>query len=353
MKKLKVGLVGIGRGTAYGHIFSNHERTEVVALCDRDEEKLAQSAADFALSDQQIFTNYEDFLNADIDIVVLGTPIPFHADEVCKALAMNKHVLSEVTAADSIAACERIVQAARRSKGKYMMAENCIYMEFCAEWKRHIDAGRIGTPFYAEADYVHEIRDRVQNQWRAQRAPLHYCSHSLGPVLYWMDDYIVRATASGSRSTMIEPATPGNIDIQVALFETKKGATIKVLRSSVALRRPALCSYGIYGTKGFLESSRVGYDGTGRRYFEGIDPVATGRDITSSTINLDAPQELLLSDHGTSEYYLVQDFLRAIEADEQPPIDIVRAMDMTVPGLVAHDAAMKGGVWMDVPRITD
>ena len=61
MKKLKVGLVGIGRGTAYGHIFSNHERTEVVALCDRDEEKLAQSAADFALSDHQIFTNYEDF----------------------------------------------------------------------------------------------------------------------------------------------------------------------------------------------------------------------------------------------------------------------------------------------------
>ena len=68
---------------------------------------------------------------------------------------------------------------------------------------------------------------------------------------------------------------------------------------------------------------------------------------------MDAPQELLLSDHGTSEYYLVQDFLRAIEADTQPPIDIVRAMDMTVPGLVAHDAAMKGGVWLDVPRITD
>ena len=49
----------------------------------------------------------------------------------------------------------------------------------------------------------------------------------------------------------------------------------------------------------------------------------------------------------------MRDFLRAIEEDTTPPIDIVRGMDMTVPGLIAHEAAMKGGVWMDVPRITD
>ena len=204
MEKLKVGMVGIGRATSYGSVFAHNEKTEVVALCDK-----------------HIFTNYEDFLNTDIDIVVLGTPIPSHADEVCKALALDKHVLCEVTAADTIQDCERIVEAVRKSKGKYMMAENCIYMDFCMEWKHHIDKGRIGTPFYAEADYVHEIRDRVANKWRANRAPIHYCSHSLGPILHWMDDYVVRATASGNRSTMIEPATIGNIDMQVALRRKK------------------------------------------------------------------------------------------------------------------------------------
>ena len=121
----------------------------------------------------------------------------------------------------------------------------------------------IGTPFYAEADYVHEIRHLVDGKWRADRAPLHYCSHSLGPVLMWMDDYIVRCTASGNRSTMLEPATDGNIDLQVALFETAKGATIKLCRSSVALRHPALCTYSIIGTKGFLEGSRTSYEEVG------------------------------------------------------------------------------------------
>ena len=73
----------------------------------------------------------------------------------------------------------------------------------------------------------------------------------------------------------------------------------------------------------------------------------------TNTSDIEAPPEAQLGGHGSSEYYLVQDFLRSIEQDTTPAIDVVRAMDMTVPGLIAHEAAMKGGIWMDVPRITD
>lgn len=351
MKKFKVGMVGVGRATAYGHIFANHPDTEVAALCDMNQEVLAQNGKDFNLADNCLFENYEDMLNSDVDIVVLGTPIPFHAEQTIKGLDAGKHVLCEVTASDNIADCQRMVEAVRRAKTKFMMAENCNYMDFALEWNNHIKSGKIGTPFYAEADYVHEIRNLVNGKWRSNRAPLHYCSHSLGPVLMWMDDYIVRCTASGNHSTL-EPATDGNIDIQVALFETSKGATIKLLRSSVALRHPALCSYNIIGTKGFLESSRTDYDGIGRRYFSEQDPVA-GYPIAVSTSDIDAPKEASAGGHGTSEYYLVRDFLKSIQNDTTPPIDIVRAMDMTVPGLIAHEAAKKGGIWMDVPRLTD
>ena len=54
--------------------------------------------------------------------------------------------------------------------------------------------------------------------------------------------------------------------------------------------------------------------------------------------------------HGTSEYYLVRDFVEAIVNDKKPPIDVVKAIDMTIPGIVAHEAAMKGEVWLDVPH---
>jgi len=352
MKKFKVGMVGVGRATAYGHVFANNPDTDVVALCDMNPEVLEQNGKDFELPDSGLFENYEDLLASDVDIVVLGTPIPLHAEQTIKALDAGKHVLCEVTAADNLADCQRMVDAVRRAKTKFMLAENCNYMHFAIEWDKYIKAGKIGTPFYAEADYLHEIRGLVDGKWRANRAPLHYCSHSLGPVLMWMDDYVVRCTASGNQSTMLTPPTVGNIDMQVALFETKKGATIKLLRSSVALRHPALCSYNIIGTQGFLESAREEYAGVGRRYFAEQDPI-TGYQIPINIANPDAPKEALAGGHGTSEYYLVQDFLKSIKNDTTPPIDIVRGMDMTVPGLIAHEAAMKGGIWMDVPRITD
>ena len=33
----------------------------------------------------------------------------------------------------------------------------------------------------------------------------------------------------------------------------------------------------------------------------------------------------------------------------KPVIDVARAMDFTVPGIIAHESAMQGGTWLDVP----
>jgi predicted dehydrogenase len=352
LKKIKMALVGVGRGTAYGSIFAQSPRAEVVALCDVDSESLAANGKDFNLSDAQLFTDYDSMIQSDIDAVFVGTPIPNHAAQVVSALESGRHVLSEVTAADTLEGCMQIVDAVRKSKASYMMAENCNYMHFAQEWKKLIDAGNLGRLHYAEADYVHEIRSRVADKWRAGRPPLAYCSHSLGPLLYWMDDYIVKATAAGRDCTILPGIGVGAIDMQVALFETHKGAIIKVLRSSVATRHPPLCTYSIYGTKGALESGRTLYDNTGRRYLEGID-ADEGVEMPVSSSDPDAPEAAKLGGHGTSEYYLAKDFLDAIEFGCTPPIDVVKAMDMTVPGLIAHEAAMKGNIWLDVPRITD
>lgn len=351
MDRIRIGLAGVGRGTAYGSVFSQTPRAEIVALCDTDSASLAASGRDFNLPDNRLFTNYEDMLDCGIDAVIVGTPIPSHARQVVAALESGIHVLSEVTAADTLEGCAQIVSAVRRSKAQYMMAENCIYMDFAIRWKQMVDAGNLGNLIYAEADYVHEIRDRVADKWRANRPPLAYCSHSLGPILHWMDDHIVKATASGRQATILPDVGVGAIDMQVALFETAKGATIKVLRSSVATRHPPLCAYSLYGTKGALETGRTTYDNTGRRYLEGIDgPEGAELEVRSSDPS--APPEANAGGHGTSEYYLAMDFLDALQAGRTPPIDVVKAMDMTVPGLVAHEAAMRG-VWLDVPRITD
>lgn len=351
MDKLRVGLVGIGRGTAYGRVLMNHPRTEITALCDTNAEKLSENAAAFNLSDAQCFTDYETFLDSGLDLVVLGTPIPYHEAQVIAALDRNIHVLCEVTAANTIEGCRNIYNAVRRSKAKYMLAENCNYMHFVLEWKDYVDRDLLGHIHYAEAEYVHEIRQLVidkdgNNLWRTQRAPLHYCSHSLGPLLLWLDDYIVRCTASGTGVHIVENVGPGAIDMQCGLFETSKGVTIRVLRSSVSPRKPAWCGYAMYGSKGYIETDNYTSD-RARRYFEGVDEDVVN--FTNYASDPDASEEMKAGGHGSCEYLLINAFLDSLFHDTKPPIDIVKALDMTIPGLVAHEAAMRGGVWLNCP----
>lgn len=353
MPTFNIGLVGVGRGSGYGRVFAHDPRCRIVACCDASEQALARFQQELGLPDDRCFSNYDDFVNADMDIVFIGTPMPFHADQTTKALQAGKHVLSEVTAASDVEGCVRIVEAVRATGKRYMLAENCCYWPFVAQWRQWIGEGRIGEVFYAECEYIHDIRNMVYDRetqtrrWRADRAPLHYCSHSLGPILEITGDRVIRACGAGDSRRILPEGDVGGIDIQVALFETKKGALIKLLRSSVAPRKPALHYYTLQGTKGFIESSRRGIPGTGMLYAEG--ETDGPQEIEVAIIDASLPEEARAGGHGTAEFALVQDFLSALESGRKPPLDEARAMDLSVPGLIAHQSAATGGGWLDVP----
>jgi len=353
MRKLKVGHVG-GR-TGYAYLFSTHPRTELAAVCDIDPKVLEDDRKAFGLKSSQCFRNYDDFVKTDLDIVVVATPIPFHAEQSIKAMESGKHVLSEVTAGNTVEDCERLVRAVKRTGMKYMLAENMCYMHFIQEWKKMIHEGKLGRIYYAEGEYIHQIRRLLKDPqtgellWRASRPPIHYISHSLGPLLRMLNDRVVKATGSGKGVNIMPGVGLGAIDMQVGLFETTKGATIKVLRSQVVTREPSFHYYTIYGTKGCIENTgfRAGAS-KGLLYIEGEDKAAEEIDCPWSDPN--APEEAKKGGHGTSEYYLIRDFINSIENDTKPPIDVVLGTDMTVPGLIAHEAAMKGNVWLAVPH---
>jgi predicted dehydrogenase len=358
MRKWRVGIVGLSRGRGFVSVFSAHPRVEVGALCDISEETLAQTGAAFGLSDRQLFTRFEDFLNAPIDIVIVATPIAFHASQSIESMQAGKHVLCEQTAAYTVADCEQIVNTVKQTGMTYMMAENYCYYHFIREWKRLIDEGRLGQIFYAEAEYIHEIVRLLVDVgtgrlfWRNERPPIWYCAHCLGPLLMLMDDRVVKATGahSGFHRFPDRVDSPGFLDMEVGLFQTEKGAAIKVLRSQTALR-PHMVYYSLYGTKGCIENTRSGgWTGdVSHLYVEGETRDQEFDQMTASTVDPSAPEEAKHGGHGTSEYYLIRDFLDALESGVRPPIDVIRSMDFTVPGIIAHQAAMSGGVWMDVP----
>lgn len=356
----KVGLVGARRGSSLVQPFALFPETEVVALCDLDEQRMAGVAKDLGVADSNLYTSYDQFLEAPIDIVVVGTPIQFHADQSIAALQSGKHVLSEVTAAYTLEDCQRIIDATRSTGRTYMMAENQCFLHFIREWKQWIDAGRLGNITYAESEYIHNIQhllidpDRGESYWRIHRPPIYYCTHSLGPLLMLMDDRIVRAMGVHTGYGIMPELGPGCLNMEVALFQTEKGAAIKILRSQVAYREPPMHFYSLYGTKGSVENNRGAHSDTqGRLYVHGEAANREGaQEIVCLASDPNAPAEAHRGGHGTTEYYLVREFLDALNHGTPPPIDAVKAAQWTAPGICAHESAMNNGQWVDVPHFT-
>lgn len=354
MKKWKVGIVGLSRGRGFVDVFAGHPRVEVTALCDTNEKTLAAVGEAFGLGDDALHTDYDRFVNASFDIVMIATPIRFHADQTVKALESGKHVLCEQTAAYTVADCERIVNTVKKTGRTYMMAENYCYFHYVREWKKIVDSGKLGKIIYAEGEYMHEIVDLLVNSetgeyyWRHERPPIWYCAHTLGPVLHMMNDRIVKACGltTGFNKFPQYKDHLGFLDIEVGLFQTANGSIVKILRSQTTTR-PHMVWYALHGTKGYLENQRDRGDGLYSVEVEGNRHQA--EPFPCTTVDPNAPEEAKHGGHGTSEYYLIREFLDSIEQDRRPPIDVMRSMDFTVPGIIAHESAMKGGQWMDVP----
>jgi len=362
MKQWNVGIVGLRRGRGFVSLFDAHPTVKVAALCDLDEARLDDLGEAFGLADNALFTDFEQFLQAPTDIVVIATPIAYHAEQAIKSLESGKHVLCEQTAAYNVEDCERIVETVKKTGRQYMMAENYTYFHYIREWKNIIDKGKLGTIFYAEAEYVHEIEHLLVEEgsggfyWRHERPPIWYCAHCLGPVLTLMNDRIVKACGShsGFHKHPEYKDHPGFLDMEVGLFRTQKDALIKILRSQVAPRYPHMVYYSLYGTKGYVENGRTGSSTKGLLYVEGETPPADkggkrAQPVECSVVDPNAPEEAKKGGHGTSEYYLIRDFLDAIENDARPPIDVMRSMDFTIPGIIAHESAISDGNWRDVP----
>lgn len=359
-KQWKIGLVGCGRGSMYGHLAYQNPRFDIIALCDSDPKALARHQQDLQLADSRCFLDYLDFINSSpkLDAVIIGTPIPVHAEQVVAALDAGIHVMSEVTASDTIEGCTEIVKAARRSRKIYMLAENTIYRPFVAEWERIVKSGRLGRIIYGEADYLHPIPDLLRNPktgeryWRADRPPVHYCSHSLGPLLYLTEDRVVRAMAVGKDCRILPDVGVGAIDMQLAVFETAKGMIIKMTRTQVAPRHHPIHYYHLQGTEGFIETDRRGADS--ERHVQGglfyaQSEMEHAQLVEWPELDWDAPECATVGGHGTSDHATFMEFLKALDTGEKPVLNEVRAWDLTVPGLIAAESAMRNGEWMEVP----
>lgn len=353
-RNIRVGVVGLKRGLSFIKT-ATYTGMELVAICDTCEDTLNDIGSKYNIA---TYSNYDEFLEHDLDAVILANYFDEHADFAIKALEAGKHVLSETSCNSTIAEGVELCRAVEKSGLIYMLAENCVYTKFILEMKRLYDIGEIGEVIYAEGEYNHPLSRETKTKlaptemhWRNWMPSVYYNTHALGPLMYITNTMPVKVNAISIPCRDITEGTlrkgdPGS----VILCRMNNGSVFKLFGISIPGHS---VWYRLHGRKGAMETTR----GPGHFGPEQIRVWHEEWDIEpgQSTERVYVPNwpvkndNIIRAGHSGADFWTSYYFAEAIRKGEQPYLDVYKGVTMSTVGILAWKSALNDGCAFDMP----
>lgn len=402
---IKIGVVGAGLFSGdFIRLFKLHPDVEEVVIADVVPERVKDAMTRHGL--KRGYLGLDEMLAEapDIDSVAIFTQRHLHGPMVIKALEAGKNVYSAVPIACEIDEIGEIIETVKKTGKVYMMGETCYYYPCAIYCRQKYKEGGFGKFVYGESQYYHDISEMYADfkhsagdDWRkpAGIPPMFYPTHSISMILSALPgEHIKKVSCFGYEDHNADDIY-GNgknywdnpFSNETALFSLSGGGVMRVNEfRRVGINKPSSYITAFYGDEGSYECSvtqhtfqrghsapdgpRIEYldelintyryiedkhagtidmtkDPCSVRYIEGFSPI---QDLS----RLPEPfREKNIHAHYNSHPFLVDDFVRAVNADKLPPNNAWDAARYMVPGLVAHESALKGGITMDVPDFGD
>jgi predicted dehydrogenase len=367
LKKLRIGIVG-GR---FGLSFQFHEHPDCIveAVSDLRPERREKLMKTYNCS--KSYNSLELLVkDKDIDAVAVFTEGPNHVKHVLECLKHGKHVLSAVPAFwGSLEEAHILYDAVKKSGLIYMMAETSYYQQFTISARKFYQEGRFGNLYYCESEYQHDGLEELyfengKRTWRHGVAPMHYPTHCTAHLLSVTGERLLKVACTGWGDG--DPILKDNVYNnpfwnESAMFTTNQGKAFRV---------------NVWWKGAHLGTERAQWIGD-KMSFYASNPLGTGPVIINSTDKLgkdDAgfvrsegkkqqyqqpnwwetdllPEPLRHnSGHHGSHTFITHEFVDACINERKPTVDILEALAYTVPGIVAHESALKGGEQLEIPQ---
>jgi len=381
-----LGIVGAGQFAGqFAKLFKAHPLVREVHVTDVLAERADTLAERQGLAGT--FGSFEDMLASDVDAVAIFTQRWTHGPLVVQALRAGKHVYSAVPMAISEEEIAAVIEAVRETGLTYMMGETSYYNPATIYARERKAAGAFGRIFYAEGDYVHDMdlgfyaayQYSGGEDWQktASYPPMLYPTHSLGGVLGGIGGHATSVSCIGVRDERGDGVFDREISMfdndfsnATALFEMDGGGSIRINE----FRRVGYPShlresrFRYFGTDGSFEQlvetavwqDKEGYTDVSEQIrtlpsiplddpsLADVDPAlrdafVSGLAPVHDPSRLPAELRALPSGHEGSHSFLVDDFVTAVATGALPPVNAWEAARYTLPGIVAHQSALRGG----------
>lgn len=361
MRKLKVGVFGVGRGLDIAQNFKLLN-CEIVAMCDERKNRMDKAIKKMNDSTIAIYDNFDEFINHDMDAVILANFFQEHSKYAIKCMEKGIHIFCECISNGTMAEGVELIRAAEKSSSIYFLAENYPQMIFNREIKRICDNKTLGKILYAEGEYNHPENPDDSNfrktyiyfekHWRNFLPRTYYITHSLGPVMHATGATPVKVTAFATFAPVSKDApSASRVGDRVANIMTQNddGSVFRI--TGCAGFGAHHNSYRVCGTEGQIENLR-GTNKVMLRYNGWSIPEGCEEINMYEPKWNDKDEELIVnSGHGGGDYITARMFVECICQGKQPehPFDVYSAVNMSSVAILAHRSMLEGGKPYDIP----
>ena len=385
---IRIGICGVGAfARSFIPLFKHHPDVENVVLCDLDTEKLVSRSEEFEIPDT--CHSLDDLCTMDVDAIAIITQHHLHGPQAIQALEAGKHVYSAVPSAISIEEISKLVKTVEQTGHIYMIGETSYYYPCAIYCRQRFDADDFGHIVYGEAeyyhDYVHGMYDvakwRHGEEWEQYfgMPPMFYPTHSTSMIVSVTGAHATHVSGMGfvDRHEDNLYAREDNVwknpfSNETMLCRMSDGSTARISEFR-RIGHPGTVGMRLYGTeagyeeqvnsKTWVTKNRSECEDLLEKLACGDIPVdqgemakVTSEDGTHRGVSrvhdvARLPVEFagLPNGHNGSHQFLVDDFVRACVSGKAPPNNVWAAARYLLPGLTAHESALKGGELMVIP----
>lgn len=365
--QVRIGVVGGGFGTQF--YWHEHPNCEVAAVTDLRADRRDRLQATYQCD--TVHDSLEEMLRRPeaLDAVAVFSGAPDHVRHASMCMERGLHVISAVPAAMSLEEAERLREVKERTGLRYMMAETSYYRQPAIYARNLYGEGGFGEVYYSELEYYHDrgdldrlLTDKTtrfyepdgSRSWRWGLPPMLYPTHCLGFLVGVTRERIERVSClgwGGENAWLADNRYDNPFWNQSALMRTDQGHMVRCNVFWVVGGHGERARW--FGDRGSLLMSVSGL------HDDSWLSRSTVLDWHERTQTVDIPDywksDMLPapmrhgSGHDGSHAFLAAEFVNALIDDREPAIDIYESLAMTVPGIVAHQSALKNGEQLSVP----